>query len=87
MGIRCVTVSVVDNITNGDRSVSLRITSGGTSSVPVLLYPDTILVNIVDDDRKLSYCSSDNSGAYLARGLRGLEHPPQPGSTSVYLLV
>ena len=60
--IRCVTVSVVDNnnIADGDRSVSLTITSGGSSSVPVELYPNTILVDIVDDDRKLSYCCSDN---------------------------
>ena len=51
---RCVTVSVADRdtVAMGSRSYQLVLNppSPGSSSVPVLVYPNTIPIIVIDDD-------------------------------------
>lgn len=51
----CVTVSTIDNnVADGSRNASLTLTASGPaqSTVPVELFPNTITVMILDNDRK-----------------------------------
>ena len=51
--VRCATLSIVDNnILEGSRSYQLILESNGDSTVPVLLYPNTTLIIVIDNDRQ-----------------------------------
>ena len=54
---RCVTVSVPESNRRGSRSYQLVIDppSPGSSSVPVLVYPSTIPIIVIDNDGSGNY--------------------------------
>ena len=49
---RCITVSVAESNRRGSRSYQLVLNppSPGSSSVPVLVYPNTTSIIVIDDD-------------------------------------
>ena len=64
----CATLSVVDNdFLEGNRSYQLILEDDGPSTVPVLLYPNTIPITVIDNaNDRIGKC---NIGAVIVRNL------------------